>query len=160
MRTPHPIHPQATAGSVFIVVLVVCLGLVSLTLVFGNSMLMAYRGADNDMAGKQAEQAIEGGVRYAKYLMINVSRPGAVPDPTTFQSDTLPVGDATFWFIGKPATSDPVDRPAFGLVDEASKLNLNTATKTMLMGLPGMTQELASAIVAWRTSTSTIETQT
>jgi len=35
-------------------------------------------------------------------------------------------------------------------VDEASKLNLNTATAEMLEKLPGMTPELAAAIVDWR----------
>ena len=137
-----------------IVVMVVCLGLVALTLVFGSSMLMAYRGGDNSQAGQQADQAIEGAARYAEYLMTQVSRPGAMPDPTSYQSEALPVGDATFWFIGQPSASDPIDTPAFGLVDEASKLNLNTATQTMLMGLPGMTTDLASAIITWRSSTS------
>ena len=142
-------------GSVLIVVMVVCLGLVGLTLVFGNAMTLAYRGADNSQAGQQAEQAIEGAARYAEYLMSQVSRPGAMPDPANFSSDTLPVGDATFWFLGVPATSDPIDQPAFGLVDEASKLNLNTASSAMLQGLPGMTPDLAAAILAWRKTAST-----
>ena len=137
-----------------IVVMVVCLGLVSLTLVFGRSMLMAYRGADNGLAGVQAQLAIEGGVRYVEYLMAAGTQPGAMPDATTFQSDALPVGDGTFWLIGAPSATDPVDEPAFGLVDEASKLNLNTATSTMLQGLPGMTQDMADYIVSWRTAST------
>jgi len=36
------------------------------------------------------------------------------------------------------------------VVDEASKLNVNTATKEQLMGLPGMTEEIADAIIDWR----------
>lgn len=141
-------------GSVLIVVMIVCLGLVALTLVFGSTMIMAYRGADNSQAGQQADQAIEGAARYAEYLMTQVTRPGAMPDSTTFQSDSLPVGDATFWFIGEPTSTDPIDKPAFGLVDEASKLNLNTATFDMLMALPGMTSDLAISIIGWRTSVS------
>jgi DNA uptake protein ComE-like DNA-binding protein len=46
------------------------------------------------------------------------------------------------------------DRLTFGLVDEASKLNLNTATMDMLQALPNMTAELAANIVAWRQSTN------
>jgi type II secretory pathway component PulK len=42
------------------------------------------------------------------------------------------------------------NEPVFGLVDEASKLNLNTASQSMLEGLPGMTAELAAAIIDWR----------
>jgi len=154
MSAMNPPLPSSSKGSVLIVVMVVCLGLVALTLVFGNSVLMAYRGAENSQAGQQAEQALEGAARYAEYLMTQVTRPGAMPDPATFQSEALPIGDATVWFIGEPAASDPIDQPAFGLVDEASKLNLNTATATMLMGLPGMTSDLAAAIVVWRSSTS------
>jgi DNA uptake protein ComE-like DNA-binding protein len=145
---------KSSRGSVLIVVLVVCLGLVSLTLVFGHSMLMAYRGADNDTAGHQAEQAIEGAARYAEYLMTNVATPGTLPDSTTYQCEQVPVGDAFFWFIGEPLPTDPVDTPAFGLVDEASKLNLNTATLNMLESLPGMTPDFAQSIITWRTTQS------
>ena len=138
-----------------IVVLVVCLGLVSLTLVFGHAMLMAYRGEDNALAGRQAEAAINGAEQYAEVVLGNVvtaqSLPaGTFPDPSTYQHAAVPVGDAFFWFIGVPGPSDPVDAPTFGLVDEASKLNLNSASVTMLLNLPGMTADLAQAIVQWR----------
>lgn len=141
---------HSAPGSVLIIVLVVCVGLVSLALVFGHSMMMAYRGADNNLAGRQAEEAVEAGARYAEYLIANVTSPGSMPDPAAYQGEELPVGDATFWFIGEPGPTDPVDTPAFGLVDEASKLNLNTASESMLEALPGMTPDLAAAIVQWR----------
>jgi len=38
----------------------------------------------------------------------------------------------------------------FEIVDEASKLNINTATKKQLMQLAGMTEEIAGAIIDWR----------
>ena len=95
-------------------VLIVCLGLVSLTLLFGHAMMMSYRGSETDLAGRQADRAIEGAVQYASYLMANVSASGTssssgtsggylLPDPTTYQSQAVPVGDATFWFIGECA---------------------------------------------------------
>lgn len=151
---------KTAKGSVLIVVMLVCIGLVSLTLVFGNSMMLAYRGEDNSQAGQQAEAAIEGAARYAGYLFSQVSREGGMPDPDDFQSDSLPIGNATVWFLGVPSSSDPVDQPTFGLTDEASKLNLNTATQEMLLGLPGMTADLAAAIVNWRTSSATSGTAT
>jgi hypothetical protein len=40
------------------------------------------------------------------------------------------------------------------LVDEASRLNVNTATLEMLEALPNMTTELAAAIIDWRDSDS------
>ena len=151
MNRPLQSH-NGIRGSVLIVVLIVCLGLVSMTLVLGHSMLMAYRGSDNEVAGRQADLAIEGAAQYAQTLLSNVDQPGAMPDPDNYQAEAVPLGDATFWFIGEPAPSDPPNTPVFGLADEASKLNLNTASATMLEGLPGMTQDLAQAIVSWRAS--------
>jgi DNA uptake protein ComE-like DNA-binding protein len=139
---------------VLIVVMVVCLGLVSLTLLLGHSMLLAYRGSDNELAGREADLAIEGAVQYAEAIVANVDSPGEMPDPENYQYQAVPLGDATFWFIGEPDPTDTSNVPAFGLVDEASKLNLNTASLTMLENLPGMTQDLAEAIVAWRSSSS------
>jgi len=40
----------------------------------------------------------------------------------------------------------------YGVCDEASKLNLNTASREALMSLPEMTEELADAILDWRKS--------
>jgi DNA uptake protein ComE-like DNA-binding protein len=151
---------QFRRGSVLIVVLWVCLGLVSVTLLFGNAMLMAYRGSDNDFAGHQADQAIEGAARYVQYLMSNLETPGVLPAPATYENEAVPVGEASFWLL---STAEPEDNtvnafePVFGIVDEASKLNLNTATVPMLEGLPGMTAELAAAIVDWRDDNDTPE---
>ncbi len=36
------------------------------------------------------------------------------------------------------------------VIDEASKLNINTATKEQLLGLPEMVEEIADAIIDWR----------
>ncbi len=163
---------------------------------------MAYRGSASDLAGRQAQRAIDGAVQYAEYVMLqsgsNITPSGGdsgsgataaataatsassssstasgsypavylLPQPTTYQAEAVPVGDATFWFIGDPETTNSgsggaspgpssSNVPAFGLVDEASKLNLNTASVQMLQLLPNMTPSLAQAIVAWRkTSTS------
>lgn len=148
------------AGSVLIVVLVVCLALVSMTLLLGHSMLLAYRGSDNEIAGREADFAIEGAAQYAEAIMTNVDQPGEMPDPDNYQAQAVPLGEATFWFIGEPDPADNSNTPAFGLVDEASKLNLNTASLAMLENLPGMTQDLATAIVAWRSSTSSTSSAT
>ena len=147
-------------GVVLIVVLVVCLGLVSLTLLLNHSMLLAYRGADNELAGRQAQMAVEGGAQYAEAVMTNVDQPGEMPDTDNYQSEEVPVGEAQFWFIGEPDPSDTSNTVTFGLTDEASKLNLNTATAAMLENLPGMTQDLAEAIVQWRSSTSSTASAT
>ena len=153
-RVSHLRASASARGSVLIVVLIICLGLVSLTLVFGHAMLMAYRGTDNDIAGREANQAIEGAARYAQYIIMSGTL-GVMPDRTTYQNEAVPVGDAQFWFIGRPGDNDPIDKPIFGLIDEASKLNINSATIDMLEALPGMTTDLAAAILDWRDADET-----
>ena len=68
----------------------------------------------------------------------------------------VPVGEAHFWLIGRD-TNNPVGpgRMCFGLVDEASKLNLNMAASTppdssnQIIWLPRMTVDLTQAILDW-----------
>ncbi len=152
---PPRLQPR---GSVLIVVLWACLGLVSVTLLFGHSMLMSYRGADNDLAGRQADQAIEGSARYVLEMLGALEKPGTVPELTSYQSEALTVGDATVWMLGRADQSASAlgATASYGLVDEASKLNLNTATQDMLKALPGMTDELAASILDWRDSNDEI----
>jgi DNA uptake protein ComE-like DNA-binding protein len=135
---------------VLIVVLWASLGLVSVALLFGHSMVMTYRGADNDVSGKQAEQAIEGVAKYVETLLVNAGTPGQILDLTTYETEAVPVGEAKFWLLGGLVDSGNGQTRTYGLVDEASKLNLNTATVAMLKELPGMTDELAGAIIDWR----------
>ncbi len=137
-------------GSVLIVVMWVSIGLVSVALLFGHSMMMTYRGADNDLAGRQADLAIEGAVRYAEMLFVNPTTPGAMPALTAYKGEAVPVGEAQFWFLGTPADTATGQTGEYGLVDEAAKLNLNTATVDMLRMLPGMTDAFAASIKDWR----------
>ncbi len=148
---PHP-HLKARRGSVLIVVLWASVGLVSIALLFGHSMVMTYRGADNDLAGRQADQAIEGAIRYAKSLFVDAETPGAFPDVSIYEGEALTVGEATFWLLGRPEDPGSSNTREFALVDEASKFNLNAPqlTTDMLEYLPGMTEELALAILDWR----------
>ena len=157
MRTSQP---QSQNGSVLIIVIWVAFGLVSLALYFAHSMSFELRSADNRVAAVEAEQAIEGAARYVSNILANTitqqQLPGTMPDPLGYRSEAVPVGDARFWLIGRDTNTwqNGPDRLTFGLVDEASKLNLNTATMDMLQALPNMTAELAANIVAWRRSTN------
>ncbi len=147
-------HEQS--GSVLIIVLWVTFGLVALALYFANSMSIELRAADNRVSATEAEQAIMGAARYVSNVLANTQTPGALPDLTTYKYDAVPLGDATFWMIGRADQQQhqqqqtTTDVPVFGLSDENSKLNLNTSTAAMLQNLPNMTAELAAAIVDWR----------
>ncbi len=141
---------RSRRGSVLIIVMWTCLGLVSLTLYFANSMSAELRAADNRVTEIEARQAVAGGIRYAGYILANFATNGAVPNAADYKSEALPVGEAQFWMIGRDNSQIPTSAPVFGLIDEASKLNLNTATRAMLTELPGMTPELVEAIISWR----------
>ncbi|HEY2951746.1 MAG TPA: hypothetical protein VGK40_04135 [Verrucomicrobiae bacterium] len=144
------LKPGLRAGSVLIIVLWVTFGLVSIALYFAKSMSLELRASDNRLAGMQAQQAIAGAVRYLSNVLASVQEPGTWPDPLTYHHEAVPVGDANFWLIGRSLSQTTPDQPVFGLVDEASKLNLNTATTEMIQTLPRMTVELAAAIKDWR----------
>ncbi len=141
---------RARRGSVLIIVMWTCLGLVSLALYFANSMSAELRAADNRVTEIEARQAVAGGIRYAGYILANFATNGAVPNVADYKSEALPVGEAQFWMIGRDNSQIPTSAPVFGLIDEASKLNLNTATRAMLAELPSMTPELVEAILSWR----------
>lgn len=139
-----------TQGSVLIIVMWVSLGLVSVTLYFAHSMYFEFKAAGNVYEGHQAQQAIDGALRYATYLLANLEEPGTLPEVDTYAAQQALIGEATFWYIGRGQESSIAATPVFSLVDEGSKLNLNLATQEMLEYLPNMSADFAAAIVDWR----------
>ena len=145
-------HTQENA-SVLIIVLWICIGLVSITLYFANSMTYELRAADNQVTGLAAEQAIEGAARYVSFALSNFATNGAVPTSTQFSCQAVSIGDAKFWIIGRdPSATPSVTEPYFGLIDEGSKLNVNKAGTNTLSYLPNMDMDIAQSIVDWRTT--------
>jgi len=143
---------RSEAASVLILVLWISIGLVAIALYFANSMTFELRASDNRATGIAAEQAIEGAACYVGYVLSNFATNGAVPNNTQFSCEAVPVGDAHFWLIGRDPSGTPSTEPYFGLVDEASKLNLNRAGTNALSYLPNMTLDFADAIVDWRST--------
>jgi len=145
-----PSNDRRENASVLILVLWISIGLVSIALYFANSMTFELRASDNRATGIAAEQAIEGAARYVGYVLSNFATNGAVPNNTQFSCAAVPVGDSHFWLIGRDPAGTLSTEPYFGLVDEASKLNLNRAGTNALSCLPNMTPDFAGAIVDWR----------
>jgi type II secretory pathway component PulK len=156
----HNLGPAEQRGSVLIIVLWVSFGLVTLALYFANSMSFELRASDNRAAAREAEQAIAGAARYVSNVLARAEEPATMPDLRTYRAEAVPVGDAMFWLLGRSDRQSVLDVPTFGLVDEASKLNVNTATLEMLEALPRMTPELAAAIIDWRDSDSNVTSST
>ncbi|MGH7952455.1 MAG: hypothetical protein ACREFE_11135 [Limisphaerales bacterium] len=143
---------KTQTGSVLILVLWIAIGLVSIALYFANSMTYELRASDNRVSGLASEQAIEGAARYVSYVLSNFATNGVVPTNGEFACEAVPIGDAHFWIIGRDPSGTPSSDPYFGLIDEASKLDLNTAGTNALSYLPNMTLDFADAIVDWRST--------
>jgi len=150
-------------GSILIIVLWVAFGLCSIALYFAHSMSMELKAADNNVAGVEADQAIEGAALYVSNVIATLQISNNMPSPANFRADAVKVGNATFWLIGRDTndleSSAQGDHPVWGLVDEASKVNLNNASAAMLQNLPQMTANLAAAMYDWQTgSNATVST--
>lgn len=161
-RTRRIPNSHREAGSLLIIVLWIAFGLVALTLYFAHSMSLELRASDNRVATVEAGQAIDGAARYLSNILATVAYPGVMPAPADFLCDAVPVGAASFWLIGRDTNDWEINltAPAFGLVDEASKLNLNAPwlTAELIQYLPGMTPQIAASIMDWRDSDSTLAT--
>jgi DNA uptake protein ComE-like DNA-binding protein len=165
---------RSERGSVLFIVMIICLGLVTLVVYFAYAVNSELQASANRVGEIEARAAVTGGARYAAYILNNfaidgvVPHSGIVPDPTQdYYSSALAVGDdpannPQFWFIGRDPNNPATTQVVFSLVDEASKLNLNTATATMLEALPlaDLTTDFATAIVNWRTRSTTNSSST
>lgn len=156
LQAGAPPEPRAQSGSVLIIVLWICVGLISIALYFANSMTYELRASDNRVSGWQAEQAIEGAARYVSLALLTYATNGAVPDNTQFKCEDVSVGDAHFWLIGRDPDDENLTQPYFGLIDEGSKLDLNYASTNALQYLPNMTTDFAEAILDWRGTNGTV----
>ena len=97
-------------GSVLIIVLWVAFGLIALTLYFANSMSFELRASDNRAAMIEADQAIIGAARYVSNVIATVREPATLPDINNYRSEQVPVGDATFWLIGRADRQTAMDQ--------------------------------------------------
>ncbi len=103
--------------------------------------------------GRKAEQLCWSAIDLACATVLSDTQTYQTLNDTTWatNSDTffeVPLGDGAFT-VFRPLYDDQ-QTVLWGLDDEASKLNLNTATKDMLLKLPNMTEDLADAIIDWR----------
>jgi type II secretory pathway component PulK len=133
-------------GTVLIVSMWIVLVLAGLILAFARTARVEAIEAANCLAAAQAEAVAAGALQYA---LANVqSAQGSPAALADLLCEQVQLGDGYFWLL-QPR---PIDGHTYtyGITDEASKLNLNTATLNMLSMLPDMTVELAPAIVDWR----------
>lgn len=128
-----------------------------MTLYFANTNSLELQASDNRVSGLGADQAIDGAARYVNFVLANYATNGAMPDQTYYQAAAVAVGDSHFWLIGRD-TNSPAQNPdqvVFGLTDENSKLNINTASLAMVSMLPNIDPNYAANVITWRTNGDT-----
>jgi DNA uptake protein ComE-like DNA-binding protein len=140
------------AGTVLIVTMWILLVLAGLVLVLARAMRVEGERAANEVAATQAAAVEQGAVQYVMSCVDGLE--GAMPVDADTPCEAVLVGDGAFWIL-RP-TGDDERMYTYGITDECSKLNLNTATLAMLQRLPGMTDEFAASIVDWRDTNSDV----
>lgn len=108
---------------------------------------------ENAIASTQAEFIVKGAIEYAKSKVEDYD---ATDTDNEDDFKEIELGNGHFWLI-KPNLSTDIE-VSYGLSDEAAKVNLNSASLEMLLKLPGMTSELAAAIIDWRDEDSEVTT--
>ena len=141
-------------GTVLIVTMWILLVLAGLVLVLARAMRVEGDRAANALAATQAAAVEQGAIQYVLASVDGLQ--GDVPLDADTPCEAVPVGDGAFWIL-RPAGEDQRTY-GYGITDEASKVNLNTATLEMLSKLPGMTAEFAASIVDWRDADSNVTT--
>lgn len=145
---PSPCHPRPGGGFVLVGVLVVVMLLSMIVL----SLMFRMRSEETAAAtGSTAEQgwaAAMSGVREAMRLASGMS-----PGDTTWMDaperfkDRVLHDDGTEEWRWTLYSANPEGGVRFGPTDEASKLNLNSATTSMVSRLPGMRPSLTDALL-------------
>jgi len=120
--------------------------LTGLVFVFARTMRVSAFTAANAVAAQQAESLADGALHCARALVES----GEDLDDEDLDDlyDTVHIGQGYYWLL-RPDLEDDRQND-YGLVDESSKINLNSASLEMLQKLPGMTAELAASIIDWR----------
>jgi type II secretory pathway component PulK len=126
-------------GAALILALFAVMVITALAVTFASVTRTDVLLAGNRAAMLQAFYAAQSGVNYCRTVLI-------ADDPT--------VDSAAEDWAQVQNNPPSLDIPGFtvGAVieDESARLNVNTATKDMLLALPGMTEEAADSILDWR----------
>jgi DNA uptake protein ComE-like DNA-binding protein len=129
----------------------VLIALVGLVLVMSRWARVEALASGNRLAEAEAAAAARAG---EQYVLAQVEAYGT---DATFASagpaDAVQVGTGYFWIIRPDRGNDRTQD--FGVDDEGSKVNINTAPASVLLMLPGMTPDIADAIVDWRDDNDT-----
>jgi type II secretory pathway component PulK len=151
-----PARVRGRRGVALIVVLWLVIALTLLMYAFLGEMQVEYSIAGSFADEKKAEQLAFSAIAVACATVDNDTQGWHGPNDPWYNSPDqfyeFPFGDGAFSAIHP--TYDADGKLRWGLEDEASKINLNYATKEVLMKLPWMTETIADSIIDWRDADS------
>ncbi len=139
-------------GVALLVVLWITAALTLIMYAFLGEMQVEYSLSGSYGDEKKAEQLAWSAIDLACITVDNAVQPWHGPNdlwasnPDRFYEIAL--GDGAFSVLHPTYIDD--GKLQWGLEDEASKINLNYATKEVLMKLPRVTEEIADSIIDWR----------
>jgi type II secretory pathway component PulK len=152
-QTYHPrfccIRTARCRGTILIITIWIITLLAGMALVFAHTMRIEDKANGNRIYQVQSRELANGSIAYAQALATEAI-------DTTLAEDPQAIGDD--WIVLIKPDEDQDDRAGYGMIDEAGKININTATQEMLEKLPGMTEELAAALIDWRDGNSDVTT--
>jgi hypothetical protein len=153
---------------VLVVVLVVITLLALGALTFSELMMAEREGAEVSVTQSQARALADSGVEAARLFLaqdaLTQTQSGGWYDSTQFRGiavipEASARGIGRFTIVAPRMEDGRITGIRFGLEDESARLNLNTLlsldpkntgiARQILMGLPGMTQDIADAILDW-----------
>lgn len=144
-------HDRRRRGVIFVTALAIILILAGLVLVFCQDMRTEAVASGNRLSYVEAD-AIEQGAE--KWVLAQCeSYPGDAITITQVPAEALQVGNGYFWILAPNPTTD--QQYWFAITDEAGKLNINTATASELINLPGMDEDSAESIANWASANGT-----
>jgi DNA uptake protein ComE-like DNA-binding protein len=148
-------HSNFRRGSTFIITAWILTALTGLTLAIAHAVRVETAAAADKVALAQSIAAEKGAEQFVLSAVdAELATPGTIhSDEMLDLMAGMQIGNA-YVYILKP---DPEDESAiaFGLTDEAAKVDLNTASAARLLMLPNMTQDLVDSIIDWRDADDT-----
>ena len=146
------------SGVALLIVLWLMAILTLLMYAFLAEMQVEYSIAGGYADSRKAEQLAWSAIDLACATVLNDTQTWQSLNDTTWATNSatfyeVPLGDGAFT-VFRP-TYDDTQTVLWGLDDEASKINLNTASREVLLKLPNMTEDIVDSIIDWRDADST-----
>ena len=129
-----------------IVTMFITIALAAVVMVFSREARVYATASANRTSQTQASFIAHGALQYVMAQL--AARPGHLFANDTLPAEAMEMGGGYFWLVRRER--DGSEGLEFGITDEGSKLNINVATRNMLIKLPQMEDELASSIIDWR----------